>query len=388
MVIIKNSTKLFKISFFLIIFLSTLSLLENPTLRFIGEQGIALLFIISLIYLTYYISKNQSILRQHYQLFISFLLLFIFYTYSFILYGDDTTFFTVFQFSLFFSFVIVVIFLQKDHKTLNMMTIFITLFTLILFILWINLGKPLFKYTAFFRNPNALGAILLTFTYFTILKIQLSKNYIKYFYFGILLLQLLLIYSSSSRTVWLVLLVIALAWLIYHFKNKYFKFLFFSVLGFMFLFNIFYIKSRHTNIGTYLNELSIHLIGKSFYSGRETLWSELFQHAMNSIVLGYGAGTNFSAMNTSGKPPHNLYLQIILESGIISLIIFVFILYYIWKLLLNNLNKKAVQLSAFYFIGLLVYHNFESTFFPGTVFAIGIFQWLIITFGINYKSTK
>ncbi|WP_245251774.1 O-antigen ligase family protein [Virgibacillus litoralis] len=250
---------------------------------------------------------------------------------------------------------------------------------------WITLDFPLLKFKSFFRNPNALGAVLLVFSYFLILRTLYSNHITKIFNTILILITLFLIYSSTSRTVWLSLLFILLAWVIYNYSYNKFKYLFPVTLIFSLLFSIFYVFSFNTVLGDFMDKLSKTLFGKSLYSGREILWNDLFNHSLNAPFLGYGYGTNFNEMNSRGQSPHNMYLQIMLESGVIGLIIFILVLYFLWKMLLKNIGSTAAQLSAFYFIGFLVYLNFETTIFPASIVAIGIFQWLIITFGTNFK---
>lgn len=380
-----NITKACNTLIIVFICVSILSLFENPSLISIGRLSIDVLLIMSLIFVTFYLFNEKLNFQYHFQIACLFILLSVFYTYGYYLFRTDTTIQPIIELILFFIFIFSLILIKWNKRDLNIISSLVAFFVIMFFYQWVTLDYPLFKFESVFRNPNALGAVLLVFSYFIILRAIYGNHFTKGFNIILMLIVLFLIYCTTSRTVWLSISAILIAWIIYYFFREKFKYLFPLALGLNLLFSVFYVISFNTVLGDFLDNWSRTLFGKGLYSGRHTLWNELFNHALNSPFLGYGYGTNFTEMNSKGQSPHNMYLQIMLESGAIGLITFILVLYFIWKMLLNNIETIAAKLSAFYLIGLLVYLNFETTIFPSTIVAIGIFQWLIITFGISFK---
>jgi len=144
-----------------------------------------------------------------------------------------------------------------------------------------------------------------------------------------------------------------------------------------------YIWLKTTSIGNALNDLSLSIFNKNLFSGRIEVWEQIFHKIMEKPFLGYGVGVDARMFTEQRLTAHNFYLQVLLENGVVGLIIMLLVLFGIWKLLNRNLESFAARWSACFMLGLLVYENLELTLTQNNL-SIAMFQWLIITFGIQF----
>lgn len=382
----KDKFHIFPIAIIILVFLSILSLMEDRLLRTIGEDCINLLLIVITVYFIYALLINRSY-HIYKKLLIALAIFFIIQLFSFFLFHSSSII-DIIKLLMFILMISSFVFIKWNKIMLIFVASIVSFLTIFLLINWINIGSPNIKFQSYFRNPNGLGAILFCFNFFLVQAITHTKKIWQLFFIVILSINIVLMYFTTSRTVLLASGVILISWLIYLYKKKLFKYLFQITVCFNLVFITLYIYLYDTAIGKQINILSHKLFHKNFYSGRESIWKEVIKFTLNSPIFGNGYGFKSSNITSSGLMPHNVYLEVFLDSGVIGLIALLFIFYALWKLLIKNINIPAVQISAFFFIGILIYSNFEFVLFPSPSVAIGILQWLIITFGLNFSLNK
>ncbi len=87
------------------------------------------------------------------------------------------------------------------------------------------------------------------------------------------------------------------------------------------------------------------------FTGRTLIWDLFISKIKQAPLLGYGIIDNFKLIETVGAGhAHDLYLNIMFQSGIIGLIVFCLILYKTFKTLKNNGTQLAKILSLILFI--------------------------------------
>ena len=231
-----------------------------------------------------------------------------------------------------------------------------------------------------FANINGLGVTLFCFSYFLILAIRYSTGAHRLLFIGGLALNFVLLFSTSSRTPMLALVFILLAALFIKYFQRY-RLLFVLTVCFSAFLVPFYIWFQNTKLSTIVNDWSLKIFGKSLYSGREKIWGTLLDVVMDSPIIGYGIGID--GRQFGPHTAHNQYIQILLEVGIVGLIVFLALLYFIFDMLIKNKKTFAAQLSIVYLCGILIYEVFELTLFQNN-YSISILQWLIITTGIFF----
>lgn len=169
-------------------------------------------------------------------------------------------------------------------------------------------------------------------------------------------------------------------------NNKYFK-IFISI----FTIVIFYIV-----IGEYLDnpefvagfDRALSFLGGSSgfisleNSNRDTVFLNALEYIYNSPVYGYGLGTYYQIM---GNYPHNLFLLILFEGGILLLIIFLLICFFIIRQLIKLIKFDKNNIIVIY----IVLCNFTLLMFSGTYLRDDI-TWLLygIIIGSFYHDSQ
>ncbi|WP_246806787.1 O-antigen ligase family protein [Halolactibacillus miurensis] len=203
----------------------------------------------------------------------------------------------------------------------------------------------------------------------------------------ILILTIYLVFQTHARSVYVSFFIVILMLLINYIKPKWVYYSFFLSLGGGLLFLLLYIILPGSELGNLFNTLSLKLFRKSFFSGREGIWNELWTHIAEAPILGHGISTDPNYIESIGTSAHNQYLQIILESGFLGISLFIIFLYQLWLLLRKNQNHFTGMLSSAYLIAFIFYETFEVTLFQNN-FNIGLIQWLIITMGVKIIDPK
>lgn len=249
---------------------------------------------------------------------------------------------------------------------------------------WFNNGMPWERYISFFYNPNVSGVFFSCLFILVILGFK-QADFVPRVVFSVGLIGgLIIIYASTSRAIYLMLLIMLGARVILHFSRKWFSRLFFIMMGFNAVFLFLYSFVAQTNLAKKLDTLSITYLDKSFFSGRQHIWTSSLEYIMKSPMSGYFLHIRpFNYMpGTHYNHTHNQYVQVLLESGLVGLICFVIMLYVIWRVLQKGLESSIVVWVACFFIGLLFYQSFEiSLFFIKE--PVGLLQWFILGVGIS-----
>src|SRR5699024_8879373 len=143
-----------------------------------------------------------------------------------------------------------------------------------------------------------------------------------------------------------------------------------------------YMLAVDSSWGIELNDLVVRLTGRRLFSGRDLFWSELVSAIQASPFIGYGAGTlaeNFTDYEWSS---HNLYLQIMLQAGLVGLVALFTFFTTIWRLLWGGRHHPAVRLTAAFFIGIVLREVFEVSMIQNNL-QTGAFTWLIVGAGLS-----
>ncbi len=125
---------------------------------------------------------------------------------------------------------------------------------------------------------------------------------------------------------------------------------------------------------------------------RIKIWTAAIKIIKNNFILGIGQGTIWEQIPLYSNElkayishVHNIYLQKLVETGIIGLSIFIWFIKYMWsRIKLDVLNNKIISTIALgFYVALLANGLLDSTSFQEQ---ISIFTWTFI--GINLANTK
>lgn len=374
---------------FPLLLMNLLKLTKFPyDVRLVGDYSTTLTLIISFIVIFIYILVNRNnilnIFYRNTEIYIIILLLIIIYLISHIVnqnFYEDTTLLKLY---LTFTFIILVTNIRwtREHViSIGFMASFVVLF---FFLHWMISDFPTNKFVSITRNPNGLGIILYCLLFFLIIPFRYVNLWVKSYFALFILINLTLIYSSTSRSVFLALLVALFSAFVIKKLPTISKYLFPIVVSLMSIFVFLYVKLQDTKLGPILNEYSRDIFNKNFFSGRSDLWYELWAFGMNSPWIGHGIGIKAYEVTSFKYSAHNQFIQVFTETGFIGLIFFVLLLFFIWrKLIKRNLCSVSVWSAAF-LLSIIVYQNLEYNLLINNP-SLSLIQWLIICIGINFN---
>lgn len=214
-------------------------------------------------------------------------------------------------------------------------------------------------------NPNELGFVIVTAIPF-LHYFLLSKGWIiKLFYLGILALLLYALILTMSRGAFLALLVVA--WFV--FKESKHKIVL-IIAGIAIVLTAWSVmddnqKDRYTSL------VSSDAKQSGTAEGRLTGMVNEFKLGLERPIFGFGLGTTAEAkFNTLGrsKASHNMYAEVLIETGIVGLIMFLRFVLSIRRQLNNCLNTQQ-EMSEFF-----------TTLFK----VLKIIFWMFAVYSVNY----
>jgi O-antigen ligase len=247
-----------------------------------------------------------------------------------------------------------------------------------------------------FGQPNYLACWLVLVLPFSAYLFSVTKNKINRLIWGsIFTVELSALLATGSRAAFLVFLIISIFWFFWFlFQRKIlsFKKILLIIISSLVVFLIFivFIASINKDRFTELTDFK-----KGSAAVRLDLWQKGLVAYSKKPILGYGLENQmeayigyykvddalYSRPNVYSDRAHNLILDILLTSGIVGLIFFIYFLYWIFSNLFTGLkNNNYHNLSAFLIWSLIVY--LVSLLFNFSVTITNIYFWLIVSLSI------
>lgn len=165
-------------------------------------------------------------------------------------------------------------------------------------------------------------------------------------------------------------------------SKGFYYFIFVLIFFIAVIFPFLYIELKYSNIGIMLNEISREYTGDNFFSGREIIWEGILEGNKDNVLLGQGVNNGYlkSRLNTD-LSTHNLYMFLYLEGGVGMLFMFFLFVTSIWGKFYNFIYLERARLSAAFFIGILLFSDFELLLLTNNILASIVF-WFIISYGL------
>lgn len=240
-------------------------------------------------------------------------------------------------------------------------------------------------------NRNTIGSFTFFLTFFPLLYLNGYSNNLKRSRIVLIFtLTALIIFAADSRSILLSAFFGFLTYFGWKFitsKKSIFNLYFFLILAFNYFVIVVYPKMYTWKSYPILNELSLKYTDKPLLTGRNTIWSQLVDLITLKPWLGYGSGVVPENFLTTSLSAHNLYVQIGLQTGLIGIFFLLLFFFFIWKYFWKNRFDRKVTLASSFFIGIIIHQTFEVTLTQNQ-FGIGLLQWMIIAFGLNYALNK
>jgi len=239
-------------------------------------------------------------------------------------------------------------------------------------------------------NTNVLGSYAYYIAFFPLLYLvgytQLKKSRV----FFIAALTILIVFATDTRSILLSAAFAFATFVVWKVitKTKFLFNLYFILIIALNYFIVAVYPKMYTWRNYYeLNNLSLKITGKPLLTGRNTIWSQLIDLISLKPWFGYGSSVVPEDFLSTSLSAHNLYLQIALQTGIIGVLLLALFLFFVWKSFYKNRHDPKIILVSCFFIGILIHQSFEVTLTQNQ-FALGLLQWIIIGFGLNYALNK
>ena len=279
-----------------------------------------------------------------------------------------------------------------DYRTVRAASRCTLVYIAILFAHWTSSGCVT-QFSSFMGNPNALGVFTAATLLFPVAFIayprtdalrsrdRFERSYALFIVFCALLLTL----QSESRSSLLLLITAAgtyLGWPAITQSRLLFRLTFFSfclAAGLLIYSQAFLIEDL-TNAG--ISDVVLQHTNKRLDSGRGKLWRPLLELVWQRPYLGYGSGAGTQHFLSNEHSAHNLYVQTMLQSGIIGISLFGAFLYQLWMMLCPARSYFLARLSGAAFAGIIIQQNFEICLTQNNL-SIGLVYWFLISMGLS-----
>lgn len=295
-----------------------------------------------------------------------------------------TDLFSLFQLIFVLVFIVSSARMQWDRMILKIAGYLFGTITIFIFYDWISTGFEMSGFRSIYRNENYLAILLYSFFYFHIICLRLSKHIERILFLFITIINIILITATSARSILIAIFFLIMFWVILKFKRRFFTRLIYIVLAGNFLFIGFYVLLSYIQLGNILNDWSRSIFNKNLFSGRTEIWIDVMRKVIEKPFFGYGIGVKASDITDIKLTTHNMYLQLLMEFGIIGTIFFILLLISIWRMLMKRLDHFVIRWSSCFMLSILVYLSFEVTLLQNN-YSIAFFQWIIMTIGISFN---
>jgi len=239
------------------------------------------------------------------------------------------------------------------------------------------------RFSGLFEWPNAFAGFIIAPFILSLYLHSKSKSKYSYIYLiasGLFLSSFIL---TFSRAAYLVMALTVLLLVVTNIKNKsLLKSLFTSFLiGFVLAGGMYFIKNNlfknTTNFNiTSSSSKSADLLQRSV-ADRKSYWLSSTNMSKDNFLLGNGLGTFKSVypkyqLNASAETnyPHNYFLEILSELGILGCLVLIAITLYLFKIVFNN-QGKLISIVAISSIGILGHSYLDTDMsYPAILFSL------------------
>jgi len=119
--------------------------------------------------------------------------------------------------------------------------------------------------------------------------------------------------------------------------------------------------------------------GARIMSGRQDYWIAILNATTSSPLTGYGPSFSMEDLTGQTLSAHNLYLQVLLQAGIVGLALFFLIILAIWAGVIRHACHPSNRACASIIVSFLVLQSFEITL-TQNLFVYGAIFWIIAGF--------
>lgn len=227
-------------------------------------------------------------------------------------------------------------------------------------------------------NSNSVGMVIATGVLFWgfVRAINKKKGRIRDYFFILATLLILEITDCRSGMLSIVLFVGFLLFFSKAIERRWFHRLFSAVVLLVPIFIVNLIIGLYSSPwAQQLNEISLKYTDKLFFSGREDIWIYMYNKMGTGLTMLFGQGAPIVGNS------HSLYMEILWSTGIVGLVLYLLVLWSVYRYLYRYIQDKIVKLSIFMFSAVYLMQTFESIMF--SVNGINIIPYIILSIGLG-----
>ncbi len=168
-------------------------------------------------------------------------------------------------------------------------------------------------------------------------------------------------------------------------KPKNVKIIYWIICGLLISFPFLYVWVSYLPIRKALDLWALQRTGGRIFSGRNVIWDLIIQSLNNnhSWLTGLGLSNQLFLDNNITLSPHNVYMYLLRDGGMILVVLFALFLSTIWNKTTVDLNDKNSRITAAYLIGMMVMMTFEVFLVANNV-VVSVFWWMALSFRYRY----
>lgn len=371
----------------ILILFSTFYSAANGILKLTGFVSVMLLLSFNLFFIYFYMmtKANRNLYIENRKIYMAFILYTIWIGIG-VLYSEERKQgIQILLLSIFYMSLLITIPNLKltaiNRKIINS----IILIFFILNFVYISIFYNSSRFSFYFSNPNSYAAFMYYLMFLFLMTFTTVKMFKLIKVLFVLFVTIVVAWLTQSLTMvlcFVLSLTIIGSWkLITRNKLIYKLFLYtvlISIIAFTYLYPLISFNHSFDNI----NQLFLEYTGQRFYSGRNKVWFDLIQLGSKNNLFGYGTGVLPKDLFRTDLSSHNLYLQIYIQNGLISLLLLFFIINGIWNKIYKYKENPSSKIFAGLFIGIIVHQTFEVTLLQNNI-SIGTLQWILVAIGLN-----
>lgn len=257
---------------------------------------------------------------------------------------------------------------------------------------WAVSGRVTNYYSAFYHHSNGFANVCFAaFAVFAFTLPVVNKgSRIRPVTILPFLLSLVLLIFANSRSALLALFAFLICVVVFRFAGrkesikKTASILFLVALAGVLAFTIVYPSLLGTELGTQLELMSREYLNKNFFSGREEVWKMVLNAVQGHELLGLGLSMTPSDIYNTTLSAHNLYLQTLLQSGVVGLFLVLALLYLAYRRL-SMASSWSSCIGAALIVALLVHECFEVALTQNN-FIYGLMYWAVIAIALSISN--
>ena len=131
-----------------------------------------------------------------------------------------------------------------------------------------------------------------------------------------------------------------------------------------------------------IDEWSREVFGRRVMSGRQDLWAAVLDAGRDRLWTGYGPSASMMELTGQTLSAHNLFIQVLLQSGIVGLSVLLLVLVSVWFGLIRHSSGRVARVGAGFFIGMVVLQSFEVAL-TQNLFVFGAVFWILMGLSVG-----